>query len=202
MARTQRAKIETNGVLGKLEYKFSNGQQFGVMAESLDPHFKYLSEVGRRIFTHGLKQKLSDSYADPDSDAYHEVRSLFAELEKGVWSQRAESGGPRVTLLAIALANLTARKAANEPNNVKIVGTDEEISAMVEKLDALAEQSAVEVTLEGGEKKTVTGEEKINMTKKSPVVDAEIKRIMAERATAKAKEARQAAAGAAIDLGF
>lgn len=203
MARTQRAKIETNGEVGKLEYKFSDGQAFGVMASAIDPKFSELSPIGRRLFTHGLKQKLSDSYADPDSNAYHEVRSLYAELEKGVWSQRAESGGPRVTLLALALANLAARKAANEPNNVKIVATDEQIDAMSEKLDTLRETEAVKVTIDGVEK-TVTGKEKIKLTEKQPVVALEIDRIKQERAKAKTAELRKAAAGHSgdVDLGI
>ena len=198
MARTQRAKIETRGAEGVLKYAFSDGQSFNVNAADLEPKFGELSEVGRRLLTHGLKQKLSDSYADPDSDAYHEVRSLYAELEKGVWSQRAESGGPRVTILAIALANLKVRKQSGNP---KDKANDDQISAMVEELEAKAELASVPAKRDGQDV-TITGKEAVKAYQSIPAVKAEMERIKAERATAKARDAAKAAVGTESDLPF
>src|SRR5690242_10932346 len=148
--RNFRAKVAVDVENGTLAYDFGEGKPFTADIKKIEPKYAELSPNGKRLALHGLRQKTGDSYAAPASEAYHEVRSLFAEREKGVWSQRAESGGPRVTLLAIAIANLQARKAANEPNNLKITATDDQISAVVENLDKLAETEAVSVKLENG----------------------------------------------------
>lgn len=75
---------------------------------------KLSAAVVTRLAIHGLSQKLGDSYASASSQenplafAKERVKSVIEQLLAGEWRVTAE-GGPRVTLLARALARATGQ---------------------------------------------------------------------------------------------
>ena len=79
---------------------------------------------------HGVKQKLGDSYVKPskseDRDEYDNdpvgysldrFDAMVERLVEGIWVERAEAAGPRVTLLAEAVVR--AAEAAGQPTSLE-----------------------------------------------------------------------------------
>lgn len=91
-------KTDNNGVV----WTFHNGQQFVAELVSLS------EDMIRKLAIHGMKQKLSDSYAGKEvsvSQAFSNVRSVFDMLKDDEWT----SGVTRTSILARAISRLTSR---------------------------------------------------------------------------------------------
>lgn len=68
--------------------------------------------IKTQLALHGLSQKVGDSYASSESvtEAYQSAKRVADDLMAGNWSVRkAGEGGPRVTLLAEAIARIASR---------------------------------------------------------------------------------------------
>ena len=139
-----------------------------------------LSEEMRiRAALHGLSQRLGDSYAgagqEPDPIAYAKdaATSVLEAIKNGNWAVRAGgAGGPRVTMLAEAIA------AAS--------GTD--IESVVEMLSNI-------------DSETDEGKKQLAALRSHPAIKKELARIRAERAAEKAaKEAAANAEAEMPDL--
>jgi len=88
--------------------QFPDGTKAACNLEDLSP------EMVTRLAVHGLSQKLGDSYAGAASEenplayAKSRVNDVLAQLASGDWRVTGE-GGPKVTLLARALARATGK---------------------------------------------------------------------------------------------
>jgi len=102
---------------GSITFEFASGE-----TEKVSPG-DFSAEIQKQLMTHGLSQKLGDSYSGEDTDKCHAVfLGVKKNLEDGNWSARSGGGGgPRVSQLAAALARVTG----------------EPIEKCVEKLSAL-----------------------------------------------------------------
>jgi len=114
------------------------------------------ADIVNRLILHGINAKVGDSAADPTVNAFDALKSTVEQLIAGTWNVRGSGGGPRVTVLAEALSQVTGQP----------------LDAVVDKLDAMSP------------------EERKALPKKYAKVDAAMKKIAADRATAKAKAAK------------
>lgn len=86
---------------------FPNGKTAAVILNELPP------AIITRLAVHGLSQKLGDSYAsagkaeNPLGFAIGRVEDVMTQLMAGDWRVTGGEAGPRVTLLARALARAT-----------------------------------------------------------------------------------------------
>ena len=93
-------KAAVKVVEGKLVWAFDGGDTFTVDSD------KFSKEVQELAMLHGLKQKLSDSYAGVKTarEAQQVFEGLLKALEQGSWTQgRSASGGIWVEALARAV---------------------------------------------------------------------------------------------------
>lgn len=119
---------------------------------------KYPVEIVLQLAQSRQHNKLMDSYSDPVEapDVIHEVRSVDAELVKGVWSQRGEGAGPRFTLLERAVAELnsvtneqaSARLAELGIKKVSDIQNGEAIKARMEQIKLRDAQARVAASAE------------------------------------------------------
>ena len=78
-------------------------------------------EMVTRAILHGLNGKIGDSAADPDTDALGAMQVVWDNVKAGNWNVRG-SGGPRITVLAEALVQVTGQ----------------ELDAVVDKLESMS----------------------------------------------------------------
>ncbi len=104
MAKNQIAQKDTSDING-VSFVFSDGETIKVS----------LSDFPKGIIAnfaqHGLSQKGVDSYAGVSGDvkqAKANLNALMSSLKEGNWVSRT-GGGPRLTLLVLALAEVTGR---------------------------------------------------------------------------------------------
>jgi hypothetical protein len=140
---------------------------------------KLPAAIVKRLALHGLSQKIGDSYAGASDakEAAQFANETLADLLKGNWATRQASTGPKVSLLAEAVARVQ--------------------KIPVEK--ALATLQAI-ANGDGSEAGKKAGEEKVKAIRSVPNVRAAMAAIQAERAQAKAATAQKDGAATA-DLG-
>ena len=92
--------------IGQVEFEFVNGEVvIGTLSD-------FPAEMVTRLATHGLSQKLGDSYASAGDKGMtvegcaQGVRDIIANLHQSVWSA---GGGSGTSILAEALARLTGQ---------------------------------------------------------------------------------------------
>ena len=86
-------------------------------------------EMRVRAILHGLNGKVGDSAADPETDAMSAMQSTWDNVKAGNWNVRGGGGGPRVTVLAEALAQVTGQ----------------ELDAVVDKLESMSIEERKEI---------------------------------------------------------
>jgi hypothetical protein len=173
--RVAKAKKTVSTESNTVTFEFTGGDSFVANLNELP------EGIRARLALHGLAQKLGDTYAGDVESPRFEVGSLFAELAKGTWSQRAESGGPRVTALAEALAELRAAKRLGNPK------------AQAEEVDIEAAVAKVE-TMTDDEKKTARA---------NPTIAQKMLEIKVRKDQAKLRDARKNGSDAeTVDLDF
>lgn len=160
------AKKDTDLTKGTVTFTFSNG---GVVVAGVG---KLSKDIQAHLMLHGLAQKVGDSYAGAENadEAQKFATETLADLEKGSWTTRAASSGPKISLLAEAVARL--RKVTIDKATEVITG-----------LNATDE-----------------GKETVKKLRAHPAVKAAMTAISAERAAAKLKEATKAGTADLGDL--
>ena len=87
-------------------------------------------EMVTRAILHGLNGKVGDSAADPETDALASMQTVWDNIKAGNWNVRGGGGGgPRVTVLAEALAQVTGQ----------------ELDAVVDKLEGMSAEERREI---------------------------------------------------------
>lgn len=128
-----------------LVISFANGKELVVEPKSFN------QSISTCLLLHGISQKLGDSYASTsDADeAYDKAANLFEALsgEDGEWLQRGEAAGPRVTVLAEAVARAKPEKyptvesavemlAAKSKDEKKAIAANKVIAAAMAEISA------------------------------------------------------------------
>lgn len=143
LAEGQSAKLVIdNWETGELTFKFDTGATLTVNTHQLSP------EMMKRGNHHGWKQKIQDSYAGAKKaveDGHAESRGQYAfecasevidNALNNIWSTKREAGGPRISLLAQAVAralNITVDVAV-----AKLATMSDEQKRGVAKVKAVA----------------------------------------------------------------
>jgi len=146
---------------------------------------KCLPEIQLKLALHGASQKGGDSYAGVGDDipaAIVNATRVFKDLIEGNWTTRVSGvGGPRITLLAEALARVGTMQAQQADANAEAI-TLEQALAVIEML---------------------SDEDKKDM-RADPQIKAVSAEIKLERAQAEAEKVRAEAAeaGEAATTGF
>ena len=95
---------------------------------------KCSDDIRARLALHGASQKIGDSYAgagkaeDPIAYAEEAINETIAQLYAGEWRQTGGGAGPKISDLAIALANATGNTQEEAQELVDSL-TDEEKKA-------------------------------------------------------------------------
>ena len=152
----QETQVRTRNRRAKISDHNGDDKGFGVHFESLEkpgetffadctqlPGFLkgIVGTITGQLVLSRVHNKLMDSYADSEQvpDALTEAREVFAELVKGVWSQRGE-GGPRITDFARAAAALYGK--TEEEAQAGIDSLSKEQRAAFQKDPAIAAKIA------------------------------------------------------------
>jgi glutathione S-transferase len=124
MSKNQIAQKDTGSDIGKVGFTFSDGEVI-VVALSEFP-----KDIIAHLAQHGLSQKCGDSYAGVGGDvkqAQTNLATLIEQLKAGNWVSRS-GGGPRMTLLVMALAEVTGRTVEETAEKVEGLSKEEKAS--------------------------------------------------------------------------
>jgi len=150
--RERKARVKTDLENGVLHFEFLGAKDKDgnptVAHRRSFPLEKIPSALHTALALHGLKQKLSDSFADPDAEPVESSDAVFAQLTSGTWSQRGEAG-PRTSILEEAIAALKGADlekvrefvAKQDDDWVKAIKKDPAVKA---KMDEIAAKKAAE----------------------------------------------------------
>lgn len=168
----------------RLEFRFIGDDGESVVNTATVIPSEYPENVQTAAMWHGFAQKLGDAYAGAKKakrDPFEMFEEMNESLMEGTWVAEGESAGPRTTLVLEALVIVAAQ--------VKKVN-----------LDKMSEEDLA--TWKAELAKTIQTKEQKAGALKDPRIDAEYKRLQAERAAARAKEAAEAAAKGAGENDF
>lgn len=131
---------------------------------TLEANLDSLSEdMVKKLAIHGLSQKIGDSYSGEDAANCQTIaETTWKTLQEGNWSSRTGSGGPRISMLAEALARVTGKEvqecvakiAEMDDDTKKDLRAHPQIKAItaeikLEKAKAEQEKAASEADAEG-----------------------------------------------------
>jgi len=118
MARVAKAKIryaDANGneckitdKVDQINFDFSNGATVRVDLAAVPKPMRAIATV------RGLAEKIRDTYAGSETveDAFAEAEDMLGRLMDGEWMSAREGGGPRMTMLLTAIAEVKAAHGA------------------------------------------------------------------------------------------
>lgn len=127
----ERNKIATKAVDDKdaptsVVFKFANGVVLNATGISLDPKFDELGITGRRLFLHGLAQKIGDEYANSEGNVDNAVdwaQAMYERLQSGEWSEARQGGGGVMPSLVVEAVERTLEErgvVVDEATKVKL----------------------------------------------------------------------------------
>ncbi|MBW8034124.1 MAG: hypothetical protein FVQ79_00200 [Planctomycetes bacterium] len=120
MAKNQIASKNLEDI-NSVSFLFSDGNIIKVALSD------FPKEIIAHLAQHGLSQKGGDSYAGVEGDvaqAQVNLQAVVESLKAGDWVSRV-GGGPRMTLLILALAEVTNRKVEEVAEKVESLSKEE-----------------------------------------------------------------------------
>lgn len=139
MAKNQIAQKDTSDI-NQVGFVFSDGETITVKLSD------FPKDVIAHFAQHGLSQKCGDAYAGVSGDvgmAKANLNSIVESMKAGNWVSRA-AGGPRLTLLVMALAEVTSRTVEETAEKVEGLSKEEkaayrshpQVKAVLARLEA------------------------------------------------------------------